>query len=58
MEKEEIVAMAIAAIAEELKTEVHRVKVLSFHEVEKNILERYIEENSIDYNKYQLGDLV
>ena len=35
MEKDEIVAMAVAAIAEELATDVKRVKVISFTEVEE-----------------------
>lgn len=35
MEKEEIVAMAVAAIAEELGTDVKRVKVVSFIEIEE-----------------------
>lgn len=56
MEKGEIIAMAVAAIAEELKTDSRRIRVLSFKEVEKSNLEKYIEENSIQYCKYQLGD--
>ena len=35
MPKDEIVAMAVAAIAEELGTDVRRVKVLSFKEIEE-----------------------
>ena len=56
MEKEEIIALAIAAIAEELKTDIKRIKVKSFKEVEKSNLEKYIEEKNIPYKKYQLGD--
>lgn len=33
MPKEEIIAMAVAAIAEELGTDVKRVKVISFKEI-------------------------
>lgn len=57
MEKDEVIAMAVAAIAEELKTDIKRIKVKSFKEVEKSNLEKYIEEKSIQYIKYQLGDL-
>ena len=34
MDKSEIVAMAVAAIAEELDTDVKKVKVISFKEIE------------------------
>jgi len=57
MDKETIMAMAIAAVAEELNTEFHRIKVLSFKEVEKSSLEKYIEENQISFKKYRLGDI-
>lgn len=57
MDKETIMAMAIAAVAEELSTEFHRIKVLSFKEVEKSSLEKYIEENQISFKKYRLGDI-
>ena len=35
MEKSEIIAMAIAAIAEELGTDVKKVKVISFKEIDE-----------------------
>ena len=35
MPKDEIIAMAVAAIAEELGTDVRRVKVLSFNVIEE-----------------------
>lgn len=56
MDKEQIIAMAVAAVAEELKTETKRIRVLSFKEIEKSNLEKYIEEKSLQYHKYQLGD--
>ena len=56
MEKDEIVAMAVAAIAEELNTDLKNIKVVSFKEVEKSRLEKYIEDHGIVYTKYQLGD--
>ena len=54
MEKERIIAMVVAAVAEELKTEIKRIRVLSFKEVQKSSLERYIEEKSIHFEKYQM----
>lgn len=56
MEKDEVIAMAVAAIAEELRTDIKRIKVKGFKEVEKSNLEKYIEEKNIPYKKYQLGD--
>ena len=35
MEKDEIIAMAVAAIAEELGTDVKKVKVISFNEIKE-----------------------
>jgi len=54
--KEQIVAMAVAAIAEENGTEPKHVIVRSFREVPKSGLEKYIEDNHIIYHKYQLED--
>ena len=54
--KEQIVVMAVAAIAEENGTDPKRVIVRSFREVQKSGLEKYIEENHISYHKYQLED--
>jgi len=56
MEKDVIVAMAVAALAEELQTDIKRIRVVSFKEIEKSRLEKYIEDHSIVYSKYQLGD--
>jgi len=54
MEIEKIVAMAVASIAEENGVEPKRVIVYSFKEIQKSSLEKYIEENHIRYQKYQL----
>ncbi len=54
--QEQIVAMAVAAIAEENGTEPKRVIVRSFREVPKSSLRKYIEDNHITYHKYQLED--
>ena len=54
MEKEQIIAMAVAAVTEELKINTKRIRVLSFKEVEKSSLEKFIEEKAIHFEKYQL----
>lgn len=56
MEKEKKIAMAVAAIAEENGIEPERVTVRSFKEIQKSSLEKFIEDNSISYHKYQLED--
>ncbi len=56
MEIEQIVAMAVAAIAEESGTDPKHVVVRSFKEVKKSSLEQYIADNQISYKKYQLED--
>ena len=56
METEKIVAMAVACIAEESGVEPKNVIVRSFREVGKTGLEKYIEDNHINYHKYQLED--
>ena len=56
MELEKIVAMAVAAVAEENGVAPERVTVKSFTELQKSSLEKYIEDNHISYHKYQLED--
>lgn len=56
MELEKVLAMAVAAVAEETGGDAKRVTVLSFKEVQKSSLEKYIEDNQIIYHKYQLED--
>lgn len=56
LSREQIVSMAAACIAEELGTDVKFLRIKGFHEVHKTGLAKYIEENKIDYVKYQLGD--
>ena len=55
LSREQIVAMAAACIAEELGTEVKTLCISNFHEIHKTGLAKYIEENRINYVKYQLG---
>lgn len=56
MEIEKVLAMAVAAVAEENGTEPKKVVVRSFKEIQKSSLEKYIEDNKISYHKYQLED--
>lgn len=56
MEIEKVLAMAVAAVAEESGVESKRMTVRSFKEIQKSSLEKYIEDNNIFYHKYQLED--
>ena len=56
MEIEKVLAMAVAAVAEENAVEPKRVTVRSFKEIQKSSLEKFIEDNNISYRKYQLED--
>ena len=56
MERENVLAMAVAAVAEETQTDVKQVRVLSFREIKKSPLEQYLADNHITYHKYQLED--
>lgn len=51
-----VVAMAVAAIAEENGIDADNLRVVSFIKVNKTSLEEFVEENEISYKKYQLGD--
>lgn len=57
MEIEKILVMAVAAVAEETGVEPKRVTVLSFKEIQKSSLEKFIDDNNISYHKYQLEEL-
>lgn len=56
MEIEKVLAMAVAAVAEENGVEATHITVRSFKEIQKSGLEKYIEDNNISYHKYQLED--
>ena len=56
MEIEKIVAMAVAAVAEENGVEPKHVIVRSFREIKKSSLAQFIEDHKISYHKYQLED--
>lgn len=52
---EQIAAMAVAAVAEELGKDIKDVRIVSFKEIHKSSLEKFIADNNIEYSKYQLG---
>ena len=54
--KEEIIAMAIGAIAEETNTDAKNLRVVSFKEVQKTPLMQYVSDNNINYKRYELED--
>ena len=54
--KEQMVAMAVAAVAELEGLDVKTLRVRSFREVQKTPLMQYIADRGIRYKKYQLGD--
>ena len=54
MELEKIVAMAVAAIAEETGVAPKQVIVRSFREIHKSSLKQFIADHEIKYIKYQL----
>lgn len=57
MTNDRIVAMAVAAIAEELQQDISHIRVVSFREItKKSVLKQYLEANGIEYKKYQIGD--
>lgn len=53
---EQIAAMAVAAIAEETNEDLKNLRILSFKEVQKSNLEKYLEEHQIRFKKYELGE--
>lgn len=57
MDEKKIIAMAVAAIAEESGGDVQRLRVVSFKKSEKSSLAKYLEKNHMRYKKYQLGDV-
>ena len=58
VELEKVLAMAVAAVAEEAQVQPDHVIVRSFKEIQKSSLEKYIEDHQISYKKYQLEDQI
>ena len=56
MDIQKVLAMAIAAVAEENGVSPKQIIVRSFNEIQTSSLEKYIKDNNISYHKYQLED--
>ena len=53
---DELVAMAVATVAEDMQTDAKRIRVMDFHEVFPSPLERYLAERKISFKRYELKD--
>ena len=56
LDMDELVAMAVAAVAEDMRTDVKRIRVVNFHEVLPGPLDRYLAERRISFRRYELKD--
>lgn len=56
MDMDELVAMAVAAVAEDMRTDAKRIRVVSFREIFPGPLENYLAERKISFKRYELKD--
>ena len=56
MDMDGLVAMAVAAVAEDLRQDVKRIRVVGFREVFPSPLENYLAERRISFKRYELKD--
>jgi hypothetical protein len=56
LDMDEVVAMAVAAVAEDLRQDIKRIRVVSFREVFPSPLENYLAERKISFKRYELKD--
>ena len=56
MDMDELVAMAVAAVAEDLRQDIRRIRVVSFREISPSPLEHYLAERKISFKRYELKD--
>ena len=56
MNIDELVAMAVAAIAEDMQQDIKQIRVVSFREVFPGPLEHYLAERKISFKRYELKD--
>lgn len=54
--REQIIAMSVAAVAEETQEDISALRVVSFREIHRSSLEQYIADHQIKYKKYKLGE--
>jgi hypothetical protein len=48
--------MAVAAVAENMRQDIRRIRVVSFREVFPSPLENYLAERKISFKRYELKD--
>ena len=56
IDMDELVAMAVAAVAEDMRQDVKRIRVVSFREILPSLLENYLAERKISFKRYELKD--
>ena len=56
MEREKVMAISLALIADELGVDPSDLRILRFRELSGGTLETYLEEKGISFCQYQLGD--
>ena len=56
LDMDELVAMAVAAVAEDMRTDAKRIRVVSFREIFPGPLENYLAERKISFKRYELMD--
>ena len=56
MDIDELVAMAVAAVAEDMRQDIRRIRVVSFREILPSPLENYLAERKISFKRYELKD--
>ena len=54
LNKEMLVAMSVAVIAEDMGIDSEQLRVVSFHEVRESPLKRYLKEKDILFNKFTI----
>ena len=56
LDMDELVAMAVAAVAEDMRQDVKRIHVMSFREISPSPLSKYLAERGISFKRYELKD--
>lgn len=55
---EEIIAMAVAAIAVETGEDPKRMRVKSFHKVSESSLQKFLKDSNTEFNKFKLENVL
>ena len=56
MDMDELVAMAVTAVAEDMRQDIRRIRVVNFREILPSPLENYLAEKKISFKRYELKD--